>query len=187
VRTFVAIEISQAAKSVIAELQNELRDADADVSWTRPENIHLTLKFLGEVSESLIAEVAKVCVTCAADSPPLALTLNGVGAFPDSRQPRVVWVGLEGDVDPLLQLQRELDEGLSRLGFERERKPFHAHLTMGRVKSMRNSRALMALAKDYQLPPTSLSVSEIVLMQSQLHPAGSRYTRLANAALQKSL
>ena len=186
-RAFVAIEISQDAKSVIAELQNDLRSADADVSWTRPENIHLTMKFLGEVSEILIADVARVCATCAADSHSLALTLNGVGAFPDSNQPRVLWVGLGGDVGPLVQLQKELDEGLSRIGFERERKPFHAHLTMGRVKSMRNVRALMAIAKDYQLPPTSLRLSEIVLMQSQLHRGGSRYTRLANAALQKSL
>lgn len=184
-RIFVAIEISEDAKSVIAGLQNKLRDADADASWTRPENIHLTLKFLGEVSESLIAEVAKVCLKCAADFHYLDFTLSGVGAFPDPRQPRILWVGLRGDLGPLVQLQKELDEGLSRIGFEPDRKPFSAHLTMGRVKSRRNSRALMAAANDYQLAPIAFSVSEIVLMRSQLHPAGSRYTRLASAALQK--
>lgn len=183
-RTFVAIEISHEAKSVIAELQNKLRDADGDVSWTRPDNIHLTLKFLGEISESLIADSARVCLECATASNSLDLHLSSVGAFPDSRQPRVLWVGLGGDLDPLVQLQKDLDERLSRIGFEREPKPFRAHLTMGRVKSRRNSRALMAIAKDYRLPPSPFRVTEIVLMRSQLHPAGSRYTRLANAALQ---
>lgn len=184
-RTFLAIEISQEAKSAIAELQNRLRDADADVSWTRPDNIHLTLKFLGEVSESLIADVARVCLECAANCRSLSVTLSGVGAFPDFRQPRVLWVGLGGDLDALVQLQKELDEGLSRIGFERDRKPFRAHLTMGRVKSRRNTRALMAIAKEYELAPIAFKVNEVVLMQSQLHPAGSRYTRLATAPLQK--
>ncbi len=184
-RTFVAIEISPDAKSVIAELQKKLREADADVSWTRPGNIHLTLKFLGEVKETLIADIARVCIKCAADFHCLDLRLSDVGAFPDFRQPRVLWVGLEGDLETLRQLQKQVDEGLSRLGFEPERKPFRAHLTIGRVKSRRNTRDLMAIAKDYQLEAAPFKVSEIVVMQSQLHPAGSRYTPLAVAVLQK--
>jgi RNA 2',3'-cyclic 3'-phosphodiesterase len=185
VRTFVAIEISQDTKSVIAELQDKLREAEADVSWTRPDNIHLTLKFLGEVSEVLIADIARVCQECAADSPSLAFTLNGAGVFPDMRQPRVLWVGLGGDVGPLVQLQTQLDEKLSAIGFERERKPFRAHLTMGRVKSKRNSDALMTMLKESEPAPMAFNVTEIALIRSQLHPAGSRYTRLASAALQK--
>lgn len=184
-RTFVAIEISQEAKSVIAELQNKLRVADADVSWTRPENIHLTLKFLGEVSENLIADAARVCEESASGSNSLNLNLSSVGAFPDFRQPRVLWVGLGGDIDPLVQLQKKLDEGLSRIGFGRDGKPFRAHLTMGRVKSRRNSRELRELANHYRLAPSPFSVTEIVLVRSQLHPEGSRYTRLASATLQE--
>ena len=75
-------------------MQDRLREADADVSWTRPDNIHLTLKFLGEVSETLIADIASVCAKAAADSQSLAFTLSGAGVFPDTRQPRVLWVGL---------------------------------------------------------------------------------------------
>ena len=182
-RAFIAIEISQEAKSAIAELQNKLREADADVSWTRPENIHLTLKFLGEVSESLVTDIAAICVECADGSHLFELILKGTGAFPDSRQPRVLWVGLEGDLAELTRLQRNLDEALTRLGFERDGKPFRAHLTIGRIKSRRNSRSLMALAKDYTLAPLAFKASELVLKQSQLHPAGSKYSRLSGAAL----
>ena len=86
---------------------------------------------------------------------------------------------------PLLELQKRLDESLSSIGFERERRPFKAHLTMGRVKSNRNSRALMTMLKECEPVPLAFNVSEIVLIRSELHPAGSRYTQLASATLQK--
>src|SRR5262245_25862699 len=111
-RTFIAIEIPSEIKSALAALQNELRRAGAEVSWTRPENIHLTLKFLGEVDERRIGEVEKVCVDSAAEFRPFALSLSATGVFPNSRQPRALWVGLSGDVEKTDAMQRRLDERL---------------------------------------------------------------------------
>lgn len=181
-RTFVAIEIPSEVRAAISALQSELRGADSDVSWTRPEIVHLTLKFLGEIEESRIPEIQRACESIGQKSSPFRLVLNGPGAFPDSRRPRVLWVGLSGETAQLIQLQVSLEEGLSKVGFARDEKPFLPHLTIGRVRSNRNTRALMSLARKYDLPALSFVASEIELMRSQLHPTGARHTCLAKAA-----
>ncbi len=182
-RTFIAIEIPSEIKSALAALQTELRRAGADVSWTKPESIHLTLKFLGEVDEGWINEIEKACVDTASEFQPFTLKLNGTGVFPNSRQPRVLWAGLSGEVEKTVEMQKRLDEKLAPFGFARDEKEFRPHLTIGRVKSNRKTRELIALADSYRLPPLSFNVNEFVLMKSELHPAGARYTCLAKAHL----
>jgi len=182
-RTFIAIEIPAEIKAALAALQTELRRVGADVNWTRAENIHLTLKFLGEVDERLIGEIEKVCVDSVAEFRPFALSLNDTGVFPDSRQPRVLWAGLSGEVEKVIEMQRRLDERLALIGFEREEKAWRPHLTIGRVKSNRKTRELLALATSHSLPALSFEVREIVLMKSELQPAGARYTPMAKAYL----
>src|SRR5262245_15518533 len=98
-RTFIAIEIPAEIRSALAALQTDLRRAGADVSWTKPENVHLTLKFLGEVDESRIGEIEKVCVSSAAEFKLFTLSLKDTGVFPNLRQPRVLWAGLAGDIE----------------------------------------------------------------------------------------
>jgi len=184
-RTFIAIEIPSEIKAALAALQTDLRRADADVSWTKPENIHLTLKFLGEVAEERIVEIEKVCLTLGDESHPFSLRLNDTGVFPNTRQPRVLWAGLSGDIESAAEMQTRLDEMLLLIGFEREEKKFQPHLTIGRLKSNKKTRELLALADAHQLPALSFDVSEIVLMKSELHPAGARYTPMARASLRK--
>jgi 2'-5' RNA ligase len=183
-RTFIAIEIPSEIKSTLAALQNDLRRAGADVSWAKPENVHLTLKFLGEVDERRIGEIEKVCVSSAADFKPFTLSLNGKGVFPNLRQPRVLWAGLAGDIENVVEIRRRLEDGLALIGLEREEKAFSPHLTIGRLKSNKKTRELLAIADAYQLPALSFEVTEIVLMKSELHPAGARYTVMARASLQ---
>jgi len=183
-RTFIAIEIPSEVKSALAALQDDLRRAGADVSWTRPENIHLTLRFLGEVDERRIVEVEKVCVASAAELQPFTLSLNDTGVFPNARRPRVLWAGLAGAIEEAVEIWRRLNDGLALIGFEREEKDFRPHLTIGRVKSNRNTRELLALAGARRIPALSFVVTEIVLMKSELHPAGARYTPMAKAPLQ---
>ena len=184
-RTFIAIEIPAEVKQALARLQEELRDAPAEVSWTKPENIHLTLKFLGEVEESMLGRVEAAAVEAAAGARPFTLALGGVGAFPNARQPRIIWAGLSGEVEAAARLQVRLDERLAALGFPKEDRPFRPHLTVGRVKSPTGAPALIARAQSYRLPSHSLAVRELVVMRSQLHPAGSRYTPLARIALEQ--
>lgn len=182
-RTFIAIEIPSEIKSALAALQTELRRAGADVSWAKPESLHLTLNFLGEVDERLINEIEKACVDTASEFQPFTLKLNGVGVFPNSRQPRVLWAGLSGEVEMTVEIRKRLDEKLAPFGFERDEKEFRPHLTIGRVKSNRKTRELIALADLYKLPALPFDVNEIVLMKSELHPAGARHTCLAKAHL----
>src|SRR5262249_2148089 len=182
-RTFIAIEIPSEVKSAFAALQDEVRRAGVDVSWTRPENIHLTLRFLGEVDERRIGEVEKVCVTSAAEFQPFTLSLNDTGVFPNARQPRVLWAGLAGGIAKAAEMGKRLDDGLALIGFEREDKDFNPHLTIGRVKSNRKTRELIALADARRVPALSFVVTEIVLMKSELHPAGARYTPIAKVSL----
>jgi RNA 2',3'-cyclic 3'-phosphodiesterase len=182
-RTFIAIEIPSEVKSALAALQTELRRAGADVSWTKPENIHLTLNFLGEVDERRIGEVENICVASAAEFQPFTLGLNDTGVFPNARQPRVLWVGLAGEIGKTSEMRKRLDDGLALIGFEREEKDFRPHLTIGRVKSNRKIRELLALAGARQVPASPFVVTELVLMKSELYPAGARYTPMARAPL----
>ncbi len=177
-RTFIAIEIPEEIKTVLAALQNKLRRAAATVSWTKPENIHLTLKFLGEIEEQKLGQIESACLAAAAETASFTLNISDAGAFPDHKQPRVIWVGLGGETASLTDLQSRLDQRLSELGFEKETRPFQAHLTLGRVKAPKNTRELMAELINYRPPALSFVVDEIVLMRSQLHPAGSIYTPL---------
>ena len=182
-RIFIAIELPSEIKSALAALQTELRRAGADVSWTKPENLHLTLNFLGEVDEKRIVEVEQACVSSAAEFQPFTLILNDTGVFPNARQPRVLWAGLSGEVENVVEIHRRLDERLALIGFKREEKRFHPHLTIGRLKSNKKIRELLALADEHRLPALSFVVAEIVMMKSELHPAGAEYTPMAKVSL----
>lgn len=181
-RLFIALELPAPVKQALAEAQTELRRARASVSWSKPENLHLTLKFLGETDAARLPELAAAGAATAAKTAPFALELTQVGGFPNLRQPRVLWVGLAGARASLLRLHGELETQLAAQGFPRETKPLHPHLTLGRVKPGADVRPLVELAPHVQVPSVAFTVSELVLMESQLHPSGSIYTPLHRAA-----
>ena len=182
-RTFIAIEIPEEIKTALAALQSALRKANAAVSWTNPENIHLTLKFLGEIEERRLAGIARASMDAAAGVPPLTLRLDRTGVYPNARQPRVIWAGLAGEIELLQRMQRGLEEQLAAIGVKGDEKLFRPHLTVGRVKSNRNAREMVVQADLYELPAFSFEVREILVMKSELLPAGAKYTALAKAAL----
>lgn len=182
-RTFIAIEITEEIKTALSAMQKELRRAQADVTWTKLENIHLTLRFLGEVEEKQLEDVKRICAEASAQFAPFTLKLNGAGVFPNFRQPKVLWAGLAGELEAAGKLQRRLEAELTSLGFAPEDKPFKPHLTIGRVKSPKNARQVAALTEIQTLPDLPFEVRGIVLMKSELHPAGARYTPLAKFSL----
>lgn len=182
-RSFVAIELPAEVKRALGALQDDLRAARADVNWVKPENFHLTLKFLGEVEERRIEEVERTCAEAASAARKFDLKLEGVGLLPHRRQPRVVYVAVGGQVGELSELHRAVEEKLGAVGFEKEARAFKPHITMGRVKSPQRARELVALCEAQQLAPREFAVGEIALMRSELHPTGARYTRLGQAAL----
>ena len=183
IRTFICIEIPEAVKGRIADLQGELKKLDAQVSWVKPSNIHLTVKFLGPVDPSRIVTVRQVVERVASSCNPFEVEVARTGCFPSPRNPKVLWVGLSQIPNQLQQLQETIEEQLAAVGFPREQKRFSPHLTIGRVRSPRGAsevaEKLIASAFDTQ----TFSATEVIVMRSDLNPAGSVYTPQARIQL----
>jgi 2'-5' RNA ligase len=179
IRAFLAIELPDALRPGLTQVQEELKRSRADVRWVPVGNIHLTLKFFGNVPEDEIDALVRAARTATAAAAPLELQVTGAGAFPSPNAPRVVWLGLGGDVLPLTRLYYGLEKAFTGLGYLPEGRAFNPHLTLGRVKSPANRERLAArLAK---LPPVEwpeFTVTELVLFRSVLSPQGSVYTPL---------
>lgn len=184
-RIFIAIELPAEIKAALAALQNELRQTRADIGWTKPGNFHLTLKFLGEVEASQIPAITNACLEVATHVSAFSLRLQKTGVFPNLKQPKVLWAGLASEGDELSQLQQRVEANLQPLGFAKESRAFHPHLTLGRVKSLANIAAVTAKLLTCPLPQLSFPVCELVVMQSQLHSSGSIYTPLATVKLRE--
>ncbi len=183
-RTFIAIEIPEAVKKEMAEVQRRLRGSGVDASWSRPEGIHLTLKFLGEVPEAKVADITNALNNAVSGSGGFRLEIEGVGTFPNARNARVVWIGVTGETEKLARLQAAVEESMTKLGMEREDRPFTPHLTLGRIKYIRAKESwLNALdaEKDIKLP--GFDVNTVSLMKSELKRTGAVYTEIARAAL----
>lgn len=182
-RLFVAVNLSSEIRERLATVQDRLRHAQADVSWVRPENIHITLKFLGETEEKRLPSIREALADAARTGASFPMEIAGVGSF-GGRVPRVVWVGVRDGARPLTDLARQVEHVLARLGFPKEKREFSAHLTLGRVRSPRNAEGLLATlhaAREEQFG--SITAREFVLMQSQLQPSGSVYTLLERFSL----
>lgn len=187
VRSFIAIELSDEARSVLVDLQNRLKAVvpPKAVRWTAPRNIHLTLHFLGDVAVSEVEKVTEAVNAAASNCQSFMLTVAGLGCFPNSRRPRIIWAGVAGDTATLVRLQRDLGEKLKVIDFSPEARPFSAHLTIGRVRNGIPRRHLTQLAEALEQEQLSvgelvtLEVTEISLIKSELKPGGSVYTPLA--------
>lgn len=184
IRCFVALNLSPELKAHLAELQVRLKQAKADVSWVKPENIHLTLKFLGEVEEERILAIKQAIQEGVEGEGALSVTLAGLGTFPHPRSPRVIWVGIEGEKERLSRLQERMEQAMEGVGFPREGRPFSPHLTLGRVRSARGVSDLVDLLGCHAGSEFgSFKAQSIELMQSQLHPAGAIYSILESFPL----
>ena len=180
IRAFLAIDPPEEVLGAIGRIQGRLqRIIRGELRWVRPEAIHLTLKFFGDISEDAVADIAAVVEKAAAGMPPLTFAIGGVGVFPDQRRPRVLWLGMEGDVPRLLSFQQGLEAGLGMVGFPAEERPFQPHLTLARIKSSKGLSGLaQALEKGEEQRAGEFRASGIGLIRSELTPRGAVYTRL---------
>jgi 2'-5' RNA ligase len=183
IRTFIAIELPDSIKSRIAKLQEPLRKIDAKVSWTNPSNIHLTLKFLGNVETSRSERVSEAVARAAAGISPFTLEAGGAGCFPSSRNPRVLWIGLPDVPDALKQLHSNIETEMDRDGFPKEKRRFSPHLTIGRIRTPHNATLVAELLAASGFERENFAVKEVVVMRSDLKPTGSIYTRQAVVTL----
>lgn len=182
-RTFIAIEISEDIKKVLAQIESHLKYAGADVKWVKPEIIHLTLKFLGEISEKKCDEVKIALDDIAESARSFELSIKDVGAFPKIEHPKVIWVGLDNGAKESKDLVSRIDEALSKIGFIKEERPFSPHLTIGRVRSSANrdklAEKMSSVSANFQASAVPIhKVTSVILFQSTLTPQGSIYTKL---------
>jgi 2'-5' RNA ligase len=180
IRTFIAIELPPAVRQALDRIQERLKRERLAVRWVAPEKIHLTLKFLGEIPTEQAAAVGETCALVATAAQPFELEAVGLGAFPNPRRPRNLWVGLAGDLEPLGQLQADLEGALAELGFPPEGRPFHPHLTLGRTQRRARPdeiRRLGQAVSSSKIPSLGRwQVKQIVVMRSDLRPQGPLYT-----------
>jgi len=189
IRAFIAIELSKEIREALTRLQERLKSRipHRSVRWVRVEGIHLTLKFLGDVPASSIDGISQALEVACGGFEPFTLEAAGLGCFPNSRRPRVLWVGVREESGVLNRLQKSVEDELARLGFERERRSFNPHLTLGRVQrrvSHNDRQRLGELIAESEVGLLdSMRVPAVKLMRSDLQPAGAVYTALARVAL----
>ena len=191
-RLFVAIELPEAVIRHITEVMGRLREqALPGIRWVRPEGIHLTLRFLGNVPGSQVQSIVAAIQTAAAGATSFALQVQGVGAFPHLRAPRVLWVGVQGNLEPLVQVLNRSEGALEVQGFAREQRPFSPHLTLGRVKGRLSLPQVQTLAQamdwSRDVGPAELPVTALSLMESQLTRNGAIYRRRFQIPLSNGL
>lgn len=176
-RLFVALELSEAVRAAVRELIGRLERARADLRWVRPEGMHLTLKFIGEVPEEKL-EPIRAALGGATSPQPVTLDFRELGYFPSERRPRVLWVGVHAS-DNLPPLAAQIEAALEPLGIEREDRDYAPHLTLGRFKSPKRVDKLQE--EIAALPSTEfgrIETDEFFLFQSKLSPTGAQYTKL---------
>ncbi len=177
-RLFFALDTPSTVRPSVATLLRTLQDSGADVRWEPASKLHSTVRFLGDTDPQLLESLSGTTSSLVLASPPPRILYRGVGAFPDKRHPRVVWIGMEDLEGALRNLHRELDRGLAILGIEQEKRAFHPHLTLGRVRGERNLPHLIRLLENCTFESEPASLRELLLMKSDLHPSGSVYTIL---------
>ena len=188
IKSFVCIEIPVDIRNEMEDFLKELRVLDRRVKWVKGENLHLTLKFLGEEPHTKVERIRSSLQSGIPDLnlKPFSLSLRGIGAFPSWDRPRVIWVGIEGEgLEALETLRNFVEKSAREQGFRRENKPFSPHITLGRVKSGKMEAALReVLRRNEDRVFGSFMVKELVLMRSQLFHDGPVYTPLATFALE---
>jgi len=188
IRAFIAIELPEPVKEALGRILSGLKERDhSPVKWVDSEGIHLTLKFLGNIPDGRVTEITTAYSRALTDASPFRLELNGLGAFPNLRNPRVVWVGIGGDITNLLKFQKNIERALVPLGFPAEKRFFSPHLTLGRVRDRASAperRSLGELVASLKAGSTpSFEVSSVSLIRSTLTREGAIYNRLASVAL----
>jgi 2'-5' RNA ligase len=164
IRSFIAIDFPDETRKALEDIQKELKRCGAGVRWVKPSSIHLTLKFLGNIQPAQVEDIALAVAQEIRDHPPITLCAAGLGAFPSRRKPRVIWIGMEGEVQRLNGIQALIENALEPLGFAREKRGFRPHLTIGRVKDRRRLQSLVdAMATLDMEPFNSFDADEIIL------------------------
>lgn len=179
IRCFIAIEIPDAIQSLLICAQEELKRNIRGASWVKRGNIHLTLRFLGDVAPNQISTIKNAIEKVAIRRSPFSMKIGGIGAFPNLTRPRIIWAGVKTGANEVVAISKDIDSGLSQHGFGRDEKPFRPHLTLARVKRRINLKPLVDVFQQYDtINGATLIVDQIRVVRSELRQSGAIYTPL---------
>jgi 2'-5' RNA ligase len=184
-RTFIAVDPGKPIRDRLVALQDNLARAGSQMKWVEPDNLHVTLLFLGEVDDREVPDVCRAVTGCCAVMDAVVMTVGSVGCFGNPRRPRTVWAGLTEGGPEMVALHDALESPLLDLGcYRREDRPFTPHITLGRVKGERADERLAAALPNYAgWQSGTADVAEVLVMTSELRPAGPVYTVVSRAKL----
>lgn len=185
-RTFIAIELSEEIKKSVGELMERLKTTNARVKWVEPKNLHITLKFLGEVPEREIENLTLLTTDALKGKSSFRSKFEGTGTFPEGKNPRVVWIGTTEGAEEQKDLALSVERSLCTAGYRKEEREFKAHITIGRVKEKKNLDALLKVldeVKDQKFG--DIIVDHINIMKSTLNPKGPIYEVLKRIPLKQ--
>ncbi len=187
-RAFIAIDLPVEIKDYLGRIEERLKTSAADVKWVSPANIHLTLKFLGEIDEQKKDSLIRIIESIAKDKDAFSLRLSSAGAFPNIKYPRVVWIGIDKGSVEVLKIAEELEEKIEKIGIPKETREFSSHITIGRVKSGLNrlklAEGIEEINKELSEKQLELPAGKITLFKSTLSPKGPVYEPLHETSLQ---
>ncbi|MBN1293228.1 MAG: RNA 2',3'-cyclic phosphodiesterase [Candidatus Latescibacteria bacterium] len=179
-RTFIAIEMPEEIRQKVGDYIDSISGMVDNIKWVAPENLHFTIKFIGEVNKSDLRELMGCIETTASEFTPFSMGLYGLGFFPSEIKPRVVWIGADGGADHLLEVFQTLENCLEKVGYDRDSRTFSPHLTIGRAKKDKNVVVPEGLP---EFEPVRFEISSIALIKSTLTPQGPIYEKTFESKL----
>jgi 2'-5' RNA ligase len=188
IRTFIAVDLPSSVLEALGQVSSQLQEKlpDTPVRWVNSQKMHLTLKFLGDISKKNIGMVEKILHSEASKRQAMEIGIGGIGAFPKMRHPRVIWIGIEAPTE-LFDLRRGIEDGVARMGYNYDKYDFTPHLTLGRISrkaSARDVRTVGNVLHEFQVGFIGVArIGAVHLYRSDLHPDGAKYTCLYSAAL----
>lgn len=183
IRTFIAVDLPQQIKMEIDKMTAGFRQLNANIRWVKAANLHLTLRFLGDIPEESVLSLADSIKGSTEGFGGFDLSLSGLGAFPNLRRPRVIWIGSGSGTDRLKGLAAKVEQAVIESGFGKGDKPFSSHLTIGRVKFPKGLDRLLAQIGETRYESQPFGVNEVSIYKSDLSPAGPKYTKLEAISL----
>lgn len=189
IRSFLAFDLPPQIRQVLGDAFEKVRKTSLDARWVRPEGIHLTVVFMGDVREEDLSPMGEFIGAVCSRYGPFTVALKGMGCFPNSRNPRVLWLGVEGTLERMSRFRDEVQRGLIPFGVQEEKRDFRPHLTLGRFKKpLKKSGDLEKLLSENRgLTSPACSLNELVLFKSDLRPGGAVYTKMRSWVLAGTL
>jgi RNA 2',3'-cyclic 3'-phosphodiesterase len=187
IRSFLALDLPGQISDFLENVSNELKKSRADVRWVNPKSIHLTIKFLGNIDRAAICEIETVLKPIFAEQTPIQLRVSNVGVFPNPRQPRIIWAGIEDPTGCIMRIVPIIEDAFFKIGFAKESRPFTPHLTLGRSRSAEGRERLISAMSALKFDGPVFAIHRAILFQSVLNPAGANYSALSVFQLGESI